>query len=248
MPRSIEPPIFIKAGRFDVASAPAMELLLERQAERLNALAEKFAEDCAAIQADRMLSDEGKKLAMRDKAHEVRAALRVEGGHITVLRTRAAEADTYLQHALGKQKFTTGNPMEDAMRAHELRIRLAGMDPVEREALFRRASAQGDMELVGVMENAPSLLGLVTPEVVAAERERRAVTIDPEAARMRGDHEHLARLFEANVQTTAKWLDETAGADSVADHIAAVARGDKNATLTGFVTPPAACDNEGRKE
>lgn len=190
--------VLIESAHFSLLNHDAMETLLTKNATELDAALTAFDGDAKRIQADKLLSADGKRDAMAKRAARLDDFLKSKEADIAGLDEQSEEQRAKLVESLKNESFTTGNQYNDALRAAELRQILRGMDPLERQIAYRDSCNAGDTELIQVFEQAHQLLGLVPADLIHEQRELRASRMEPDAARMAGDLRMLKSQMQAN--------------------------------------------------
>lgn len=217
--------LLVEDAQFSLQNQDTFEVMLSKYNSELSSVLSDYDADVAAIQADRHLSQEGQLSAIQARA--ARAA-----DFVSELDTKASQIDgeaakhmEAMTEALASDTWESplGN-VDAALRQAELRAELRGMDPLLREQAYRTAVAEGDLELVAVIENAPKLLRLVPADLVAEQRKVRASRLKPDAAAMAEDLGRLRRLLAGNCGLARQHLKKNLH-PGYGDSLAAVAAG-----------------------
>lgn len=196
-----------ETGHFSVANAEIFDGKSAAAAAELAEVLEAFDADAAKIAVDKNLSPEGKRAALAERAGRVRALVDERRVKLADLEKHESAERARMLASLKNEGFTTGNTLDDAIRAAELRAHVRGLDPLLREAAYAKAVADGDAELVQVIENAPAALALVAPDFVAEQRAKRAARLAPEPAALAEDLRSLGVLLKMQLAVAEKHVE-----------------------------------------
>lgn len=196
-----------ETGRFSVANAEIFDGKAAAAAGELAEVLSSFDAAAAKIAVDKNLSPEGRRAALAERAGRVRALMDERRVKLADLERHESAERARMLASLKSEGFTTGNQLDDAVRAAELRAHVRGLDPLLREAAYARAVASGDAELVQVIENAPAALALVAPDFVAEQRAKRAARLAPEPAALAEDLRTLAVTMRTQLTMAEKHIE-----------------------------------------
>ena len=193
------PHLLVEDAQFSIQNQDTFEVMLGKYNAELSETLTRYDADVASIKADRSLSQIGQIEAIQARA--ARAA-----DFVSEMDTKASQIDgeaakhmEAMTEALASDTWESplGN-VDTAIRAAELRAELRSMDPLVREQAYRTAVAEGDLELVAVIENAPKLLRLVPADLIHEQRRIRASRLAPDHACMADDLGRLRRFLAGN--------------------------------------------------
>jgi hypothetical protein len=162
---------------------------------KLLARLEAFATEERAILANRTLSDEGKQEQLAKRAEAVLA---------DAAWFRQVLKDNESAHArLTTLLFTVESPVKDERlrydRAREIRDRMAGLNPAERDTAYVLASERGQAEVLLALQDAPGG-SWVSPDIRERADIERAKQAQPDVYETYRQneilHEHLHGMAE----------------------------------------------------
>lgn len=221
------PHLLVEEASFSVQNADTFEVMLSKSVSELSAVLESHDADVAAIKADKTLSQIGQLEKVQERAARAADWLVEFDRKAAQIDTEAAKHVTAMTEALASDTWESplGN-VDTALRSAELRQILRGMDPLERQGIYREAVRTGDLELVQVFEQAHPLLKLVPADLVAEQRKVRASRLKPDAACMADDLGRLRRTIQGNVGMARQHLKKNLH-PGYGDTLAATAAGKK---------------------
>ncbi len=157
--------LLVEDATFSVQNQDIFETMLGAYNAELSEVLSAYDADVAAIQADRTLSQVGQLEKIQARAARAADFVGELDGKASQIDTETAKHVAAMTAALDANTWTSGNATGDALRAAELRAVLRDTDPLERQNLYRAAVAEGDLELVAVIETAPKLLRLLPADL-----------------------------------------------------------------------------------
>lgn len=192
---------FIEDTRFSVQNADALEAELSGYVARLRSDQKDMQARLNVINADKMLSDAGKKAKIAELYAEKKSALDAFRGELTAnLDGRASNMRRALDGAVKL-------PSMDTARQRWICDFFATVDPVLRGEHLKQAIAAGDLEIVAAVLDAPKCLNLIAESVRHDVAQRLQAAAAPEYHATAMDVESLRQVMRANLKRYERALE-----------------------------------------